>query len=183
MEKSCRWLWWWKATSPSQRLGDVIRGWVKPRLVFVRHSTPRCLVASARWRESLSGRDDVVVHRQKEEGACQEGVSLAKQIWPEVVLNYYDTAVMRDRMRPPGLVGVPCRRRQRLVSSLSPRVPAGKTSLRVVLRHSWQGWQCTQNDRTARAHNPRSRRLPKIKSAKRAGDNELIGHIWWWYEW
>ena len=38
-----------------------------------RHSTPRCSVASAGWRQSLSRRnddDDVVVYRWEEVGAC-----------------------------------------------------------------------------------------------------------------
>jgi len=43
----------------------------KPQLVFVRHSTPRCPVASVRWRESLSGRNDVVVYRRKDVGEGQ----------------------------------------------------------------------------------------------------------------
>lgn len=38
-----------------------------------RHSTPRCSVASAGWRQSLSSRnddDDVVVYRREEVGVC-----------------------------------------------------------------------------------------------------------------
>lgn len=41
-----------------------------------RHSTPRCSVASAGWRQSLSRRndddddDDVVVYRREEVGVC-----------------------------------------------------------------------------------------------------------------
>jgi hypothetical protein len=78
------------------------------------------------------------------DGRTWECASLHRQTWSKhrkVTPDSYDYAVMHDRMRPPGLFGVPCRRGWRLLSSLSPRVPAGKTSLRVCLRHRRQGWQ------------------------------------------
>ena len=51
MEESCQRLWWWKATSPSQRLGDVIRGQAS-------HNWSLCAtrLRDARWLVCVGGK-------------------------------------------------------------------------------------------------------------------------------
>lgn len=70
------------------------------------------------------------------DGRTWECASLHRQAWSKhrkATTDDYDNAVMHDRMRPPGLFAVPCRRGWRLLSSLSPRVPGGKNKFARLL--------------------------------------------------